>query len=179
MKVTSHQAFPITVAIAWRNVRRHGKRTLITAIVLTVGIGIFIMFDSMLAGMDRITIDTGIDYDNASVSIRTKEYQEHADSQPLEYALGNISLIMEKLLALLPPGSTFTPRSRFYAQVSNYIDETPCLAIAVDPQRDASVFKTASSLTAGEWVSESKAVLGSDIARDLRVHVGDWIALSA
>lgn len=175
----SRTALPVVASIAWRNVLRHGKRTLITAIVLTVGIGIFILFDSMLAGMDRITIDTGIEYENASVSIRTKEYQQHANSQPLEYALADPEAIMKKLPDLLPPGSTFTPRSRFYTQVSNYTDDTPGIAIAVDPQKDPSVFRTSSSIVSGEWVSPGKAVLGSDMARDLRVKVGDWVAISA
>lgn len=172
-------ALPVVASIAWRNVLRHGRRTFITAIVLAVGIGIFIMFDSMLAGMDRITVDTGTEYENASVSIRTKEYQQHADSQPVEYALTDASAIMAALPGLLPQGSTFTPRARFHAQISNYIDDTPGLAIAVNPDTDPSVFKTSSSLISGQWVCAGKAVLGSDIARDLKVKVGDWIAISA
>ena len=48
----------LLASIAVRNLARHGKRTIITAGVLTVGIGMFIFFDALLAGMDRMTIDS-------------------------------------------------------------------------------------------------------------------------
>ena len=40
--------------IAARNVLRHKRRTVITGVVMSVGIGLFIMMDSVLVGMDRI-----------------------------------------------------------------------------------------------------------------------------
>ena len=43
--------------IALRNTIRHGRRTIITAVVMMVGIAVFIFFDSMLAGLDRMAID--------------------------------------------------------------------------------------------------------------------------
>lgn len=165
--------------IALRNVERHRKRTVITAIVLTVGIGVFIMFQSMLAGMDRITIDAAINYDNSSVSVRSKEYEAHAATQPLEYGLKNPASIVASLPGLLPSGSKWTERTRFYAQVSNWVDETSALAVAVEPATDSSVFKTAGEVRKGRWGGAGEAVLGADLAKDLRVKVGDSIVISA
>ncbi|HBK58839.1 MAG TPA: hypothetical protein DDZ37_05765 [Spirochaetaceae bacterium] len=165
--------------IALRNVARHKRRTAITAIVLTVGIGVFIMFQSLLAGMDRVTIDTAIDYDSGSISLRSKDYEAHATSQPLEYGLQDSESIMAGLGVLLPAGSTWTPRTRFYVQVSNWTDETPALAFVVRPDTDEKVFKTAQKVEGGGWGVATEAVIGTDLARDLNVKLGDSIVITA
>lgn len=173
------RAIPILWNIALRNVLRHRKRTLITALVLSVGIGFFILFDSMLAGMDRITIDTAVDYDNSSVSIRTQRYQQDISSLPLEEALASPYAIMDSLSGMLPQASSFTPRTRFHVRVSNWIDETPALAVAVDSDRDSTVFRTNTRLLEGNWVQPGSVVLGSMLAKDLGLKVGDWLVLTA
>ncbi|MGB9685588.1 MAG: ABC transporter permease [Rectinema subterraneum] len=137
------------------------------------------MFQSLLAGMDRVTIDAAIDYDSSSISLRSKEYHEHAASQPLEFAIKNPLAIEDRLPALLPKDSTWTQRTRFYVQVSNWIDETPALAFAVEPEKDKEVFKTSSTVQSGAWVSPAKAVIGLDLAKDLGVRIGDLIAVTA
>ncbi|HCX95943.1 MAG TPA: hypothetical protein DHU26_02940, partial [Spirochaetaceae bacterium] len=171
MKASSSVLF----RIAARNVLRHRRRTLITAIVLTVGIAVFIMFQSLLAGMDRVTIDTAIDYDSGSISLRSP------GSDPLfkNIAIKEPKAIKDRLPALLPKGSTWTQRTRFYVQVSNWIDETPALAFAVEPEKDKEVFKTSSTVQSGAWVSPAKAVIGLDLAKDLGVRIGDLIAVTA
>ncbi|MEN6491826.1 MAG: FtsX-like permease family protein [Rectinema sp.] len=165
--------------IALRNVARHSRRTAITAVVLAVGIAVFITFQSLLAGMDRVTIDTAIDYDNGSISVRSKDYEAHATSQPLEYGIQDPEGVMGGLAALLPVGSTWTPRTRFYVQVSNWADETPALAFVVRPDTDRKVFKTAQKVVGGGWGVTTKAVVGTDLARDLNVKEGDSIVVTA
>ena len=60
--------------IALRNVFRHGRRTAITCITMAVGIGIFIMYDSLYAGLDRVAIDAMAHYSASYVKVRTPEY---------------------------------------------------------------------------------------------------------
>jgi putative ABC transport system permease protein len=164
--------------IALRNVARHKRRTAITAIVLTVGIGVFIMVQSLLAGMDRVTIDASIDYDSGSISLRSKDYEAHATGQPLECGIQKPDSIMASLGALLPVGSTWTPRTRFYVQVSNWTDETPALATAVWPDTDKKVFKTAEKVK-GDWGAPGKVVLGASLAKDLGLQKGDSVVVTA
>lgn len=175
MKANSRVLFQI----ALRNVERHRRRSLITAIVLTVGIAVFIMFQSMLAGMDRVTIDASIDYDTGSISVRSKDYDAHATSQPLEFGLPHPDQTMAGLAPLLPSGSALTPRTRFYAQVSNWTDETSALATAVDPATDSGVFKTAGKVMGDGWGAPGKTVLGADLAKDLGLKTGDSVVVTA
>ncbi len=173
----------VLIAIAFRNVLRHGKRTLITSLVLTVGIGMFIFFDSILAGMDRMTIDSMVDYTESSMRVMTEAYMKDSRAFPLEYGLESPETIMEGISGLVPEAIASAPRTAFVAYASNRIDSLPVIGTAIDPARDRRVFKLAEGLSEGAWLSpepaENEILIGRGLASDLGLGVGDWLVLSA
>jgi len=168
--------------IASRNVIRNRKRTLITCIVMTVGIGLYIGYDSVLAGMDRLTIDTMVSYSSSSLKVRTKEYAEEERGSPLEHGLADPAGTMEGIRKAAPEISAVTPRTLFVAQASNYTDSEPLIAAAVDPAADRKVFDVASAVGEGSWLSSNgdhEAVVAASVAKELGLKLGDGVLLSA
>ena len=135
--------------IALRNTIRHGRRTIITAVVMMVGIAIFIFFDSMLAGLDRMAIDNMESYTLSSMKIRTPAYVDDIEATPLDKGIPHPQQV---LAAVSAQGLSGAARLRFVARLSNYTDEIPVLADAVDPAADQRVFKLAQAVTAGSWL---------------------------
>jgi ABC-type lipoprotein release transport system permease subunit len=165
--------------IALRNTIRHGRRTIITAVVMMVGIAIYIFFNSMLAGMDRMAIDNMTDYTLSSLKVRNPAYVDDLEAAPLDKGLPHPQAVLQAVAA---QGFTGTPRLRFVARLSNYTDEIPVLADAVDPAADARVFKLASAVKEGSWLNAStphSVVMGAELARELKVQAGDTILISA
>ena len=166
--------------IAWRNVRRHGKRTALTVVTMAFGLGLFIAMDSILKGMDRGGLQNIIDLTDSSVRVSTKAYEEERRSSPLEYGLPDVDSL-EKLALADPRALDVAPRTRFIGRLSNGLDSIPVLAVAVDPERDARVFKL-SGHVAGSWFpggGERQIVLGRKLAADLGIALGDWVVLAA
>ena len=165
--------------IALRNTIRHGRRTIITAVVMMVGIAIFIFFDSMLAGLDRMAIDNMESYTLSSMKIRTPAYVDDIEATPLDKGIPHPQQV---LAAVSAQGLSGAARLRFVARLSNYTDEIPVLADAVDPAADQRVFKLAQAVTAGSWLGPAAphaVVLGAELARELKVGPGDAILISA
>ena len=165
--------------IALRNTVRHGRRTIITAVVMMVGISVFISFDSLLAGLDRMAVDNMADYTLSSLKIRTPVYVQDIEATPLDKGLAHPE---ETLAAVAAQGLQGAARIRFVARVSNYTDEIPVLADAVDPAADARVFRLPSAVTAGSWLSRAaphSVVLGAELARELKLTVGDTVLVTA
>jgi len=166
--------------IALRNTVRHKRRTIITAVVMTAGIGFFIFFDSMLTGMDGMTIDNMASYSTSSVKARNPSYVEDEAAHPLDKGVADAS---GALAAIRGAGYEAAPRLRFVARLSNYEDEIPVIADAVDPVADARVFAVASSVAEGSWLAAgteaNEAVLGSGLAEELGLSLGDEILVSA
>lgn len=168
--------------IAARNVLRHKRRTVITGIVMTMGIGMFIMMDSMLIGMDRLTIDNMVDYTESFMKIRTPEYVNNLQGTPLDYGISDPESAMKAALAADRRVTAAAPRSRFVANVSNYEDMLPTIATIVDPALDGAVFRLADSMVAGAWLDTAEpgsVVLGAGLAEELSLKVGDYIVVSA
>ncbi len=165
--------------IALRNTLRHKRRTIITAVVMMAGISVFIAFDSMLSGMDRMAVDNIAGYTVSSLTVRDPAYVEDIQASPLDKPLADPAAVLH---ALAEEGLKAAPRIRFVAKLSNYNDEIPLLAAAVDPEADSRVFALASSLSAGTWFADrapKSVVLGSALAQELSVKVGDSVLVSA
>lgn len=163
--------------IALRNTIRHGRRTIITAVVMMVGIAVYIFFTSMLAGMDRMAIDNMTDYTLSSLKIRTPAYVDDLEASPLDKGLPHPQAVLQTVAA---QGFTAAPRLRFVARLSNYTDEIPVLADAVDPVADARVFKLAAAVKGGTWLkTPHSVVMGAELAKELSVGPRDTILISA
>ena len=168
--------------IAWRNVLRNKRRTAITAIVMTVGIGLFIMMDSMLVGMDRLTLDNMVDYTESLIKIRTPEYVDNIQGTPLEYGIPDPEAAMRSVLASDGRVSAVAPRAHFVATVSNYEDSLPVLATVVDPVRDGKVLNLPEAIVEGSWLKPGEngtIAIGVGLAAQMGLGVGDYLIISA
>jgi putative ABC transport system permease protein len=177
--------------IAGRNVVRHKKRTIITGVVMMVGIGLYIAYDSVLSGMDRLTIDTMVAYSSSWLKVRTPEYAADQMGTPLDHGIADPQGTMAAMRQAVPGIVALAPRTLFVAQASNYIDAEPVMAVAVDPLADPKVFAVAGDVHEGAWLGAAaggggaagaparEVVLSKTIASDLGLKVGDGILLSA
>ncbi|GAB1481763.1 ABC transporter permease [Treponema sp.] len=170
--------------IAWRNVWRHWKRTVITLITMTFGLGLFISIDSMLRGMDAAGLDSIVNLSDSALRISTKEYEKERRAVPLDYGLSNIQAI-EARLKEDKRVVEVAPRTHFIGELSLDLDSIPVMAVAVDPILDEKVFTLTKNMQ-GDWLNGkkdengfSRIVLGYKLARDLGVGLGDTITLFA
>ncbi len=170
--------------IALRNVFRHGRRTAITAIVMMVGIGTYIVYDSILGGMDRLAIDGMVRYSASWLKVRTPAYVADETGTPLDHGIPDPAGTAAAMRRAAPAIKAVTPRSLFVGQASNYIDAEPILCAVVDPEGDAKVFDLASSISSGSWLAPSggppnQVVISATLAKDLGLKVGGTVILSA
>lgn len=152
--------------IAIRNVFRHGRRTAITCVTMMVGIAVFIVYDALLAGLDRAAIDQMVNYSASYVKIRTPEYIGDERGVPLDHGISNPEQVMAVVMKSAPSVTAAAPRTLFFGQASNYQDAEPVLCAAVDPALDPKIFRVAADVKLGAWLTP-----GND-AREERRHFG-------
>lgn len=168
------------IKIAWRNVRRNKRRTFLSALIIAVGLAIFIYMDSMMAGMDRSNIDNLIELSTSSIRITTREYAEDIESLPLKYGLNNVQELTEFILHQ-EHVSGASSRTKFLGQLSNWEETMPVIGQVVDAKTDASVFDLMTYLE-GNFFSEegeNEIILGKGLAGEMGVQQGDYITLYA
>ncbi|MBD3320750.1 MAG: FtsX-like permease family protein [Chitinivibrionales bacterium] len=166
--------------IAFRNIMRHKRRTITSAITIAVGIWFYTFMDSVMAGLDRGGIDNMIELTTSAVKVHTSAYQEDKEAFPLDHGIRNMRKL-RKLLSGNPRIAGIAPRTRFIGQLSNYTEEIPVIGTVIDPDLDSSVFSLVSYLE-GDYFSAGSSreiILGKDLAEEMGVDIGGYITLYA
>ena len=141
---------------------------------------LFIVMDSIMAGMDRGAIDNMVALKTAAIRLQTPQYAEEQDALPLKYGIGSFDSIRAVLLEDKRIKGV-TGRTRFIGQMSIYTDMKPVIGTVIDPATDSTVF-TLREYVEGAYFSdenEREILLGKDLAGELGLKVGDYVTLYA
>jgi putative ABC transport system permease protein len=170
------------IRIAFRNVIRHRRRALITAITMMVGIGFFIALDSLYNGLDRLSVDDVINFRDSSVKIFSAAYDADRESYPLDKGIPDTT-VLGRWLEQDKRVVAVTPRTQFLAQAGNNRDSVYVIGNVVDPVSDAKVFLLKNALIGGYFAqragSDRQVIVGKDLAAKLGLSVGDTVVLAA
>jgi len=160
--------------LAFRNVFRYKRRTIITFSAISYGLGLMAVGICLYNGVDTHAMDNIIDYQTSHLKILASGYFEEKDEVPLEFTVDE----PQEIKSLLKDNQDIRgieSRVLFQASIISGMDELPCLGVAIEPEVNPLVFKIKDSIIDGRFLepSESKIILGSGLARDLGLKVGD------
>jgi ABC-type lipoprotein release transport system permease subunit len=165
--------------MAFLNLSRYRKRTMITAGAIACGLMMFLVIRSMLTGID---IESEMNlrlYETATGRIMADGYWDDRDTFPLE-----LSFDPDMVLPVLEKtGAGWSPRIVFGGDLIFYRDpfpedgSVPGRFTAIDPVRDADVFELKESLTEGSWLTDGEPglVIGHWLAEDIGAVVGGTV----
>ena len=170
------------ISLAFKNLTRYKRRTMITAGAIAVGIMMFIMVDSMLAGAEYESVRNLKWYETSSVRIYNEDYWENRFQLPLDISIPDALDVKARLDAA---GYTASPRTIFSGDLilnANDFGEDgniPVTVTAIDPETDFDVFHFGDTLIDGRFLNrgEEAALLGSWLAEDIGAEVGYWITI--
>ncbi len=163
--------------LASRNLLRHPRRTFITASAVAVGLGLYILLDSMLVGIELESERNLIWFETGTAQVIHEEYLDERDERPLEYAIDRPDEVMARLDEA---GLAATPRTVFRAELVVFRDPYPedgsmiITAYAIDPTTDGEVYRLGDSIAEGVIPARGVpgAVLGTWLAEDLGAEIG-------
>ncbi len=168
---------PATWRIAWRNVGRNPRRTLIVGSAISVGLGATIL---------AMAVNYGLMFEMVATAIRTElgHVQIHAagfDAKPgIELRIPPGQGVGPELVGGLPEVIAWAPRVRHEGLVSSPRASVGVRLVAIDPEREAGVSVIDESLTAGRYLDgeRRRVLLGERLAERLQVAVDDKVVLS-
>ena len=166
-----------TLKLAWRNVFRHTRRTVITAAAISVGLSAMILMNSMMNGVDKLASLNIIDYETSHLEIFAEGYYREEGVFPLDTIIDNPAMLLETIEQV---GNIkgIAPRVKFQASISNGIDELPVVGIGIDIQKEKEVFKIASSVVKGNFLQhEGDVIIGKDLSNDMDLDIGSFLTI--
>ena len=164
--------------LALRNLARHRNRTLITSMIIAIAIFVYILMDSLIAGMTDMSYATLIDYEVGHLQMANSQYWEEQEKLPLKDLLPMKTV--DQLALVNPIGyQGGSPELDFAARLNNGINELPVIGKGIVPDEFSKVISFDGHFVEGEMFSlgEHRAIMGKRLADLLELETGDYITL--
>ncbi len=165
--------------LAARNVFRHTRRSIITAIAISVGLSAMIFMDSMMNSVDKLAEENILHYELGNITVFAQGYYREEGRYGLDFIIDNPENLLNKL-SVIKNVAAGTPRIRFLCQLNNGTDELPILGIGIEPQQDEKVFKLKQAIVKGSYLNNPDDILiGEALAKDLDLEIGSIATIIA
>ncbi len=163
--------------LAFRNLRRNRRRTILTGSALAVGLLVTVVMTGLLDGIDRQSINNLIAYDLASMKAFTPGYLDE-DLPGLELTLSDPEGLLESVLSSGDVAAA-TLRLEMSGMLIKGAEEMFVRVVGVDPVGDREVFSTLDAVADGRSIHDQTPVVlvGDRLARDVGIQSGDLVTL--
>ncbi len=173
--------------IAVRNLMRYKRRTLLTALLITLGVLMVILFSALSGSFKAMMIGQITDANLSQIQIHKKGYVSSMDAIPLNLNLDHKGYAkIENVLNSHPAVDAWAPRIKLGAMLSNYAETTNIRLNAIDPEKEIKVCPAVGDrMTFGNMGSREKLIEPGEIiipdklAKGMKIRLGDTMVLVA
>lgn len=171
--------------LALKNLLRYKRRTLLTGLLITVGVVAVIVFVGLSSAFKGAIVGQITDAVLSHLQVHRKGYLASIDNLPLDRMLPAKAFDkLSEVLSQTEGVAAFSPRIKFGAMLSNYAQTTNVRLNGVDPAREqavvpllASRIKDAAQPEA--LLKEGQVLLPEVVARGMEIKTGDTVVLVA
>ncbi|MBI5031415.1 MAG: ABC transporter permease [Chloroflexi bacterium] len=164
--------------MAWRNIWRNWRRTLIAIIAIVLGLTLMLLMDGVIVGSITASFGNFIKLQGGNVQIHAPGYRERAERLPL-YPLENANVIVQAAQAQ-PEVVAASRRINTSGMVSSREGTFPVAIVGIEPEQEAPVSLIAGKINQGRYLTsrdEDMILVGKALAQRLDITVGDRIEL--
>jgi len=169
--------------IAFRNLLRYKRRTLLTASLVTIGVVFVLLFISISGSFKNMMVGQMTDSMLGHLEVHRKGYLASIDNLPLNLNLSTQAYKkLEGILKQQPEVEAFSPRIKFGGMFSTFVETTNIRLNGVYPDRE---FKTVPLLpsrliNSGEKSLEKGEIWVPDLmSKAMGVKIGDTVVIVA
>ena len=172
-----------TLKLAARNLLRYRRRTVLTALLITLGVTALLLFVAAAGSFKQTMVGSITDSMLGHLQIHRKGYTASIDNLPLNMSLQpNAVSKIENVLKSDPDVAAYSLRVKVGAMFSNFTENTSIRLNGVDPvAEDAALPALRQRINDGDktgpLVAPGKVLIPTLLARGMKVKVGDEVVL--
>ena len=168
-----------TIKMAWRNMWRNWRRTLIASIAIILGMVLLIFMDALIAGSDEAIYGNAVRMYGGNVQVHAPGYREKSSRLPL-LPLANSETVVATIESIESPEKIMSTSKRINTGglVSSSAGNYPVTITAIEPEKEAPVSLFAENISSGRFLTNDDGdaiVIGQGLADLLEVGVGDRV----
>ena len=165
--------------LAWRNIWRHRRRTVIVVIAIAMSLWMMMWYDAFVAGFNNAIYGNAIKFLGGNIQIHAEGYSENSSKTPLlplndDQAVVNAALAQHNVLAAsrrINTGGLATTREGAF----------PVGIVGIEPEGELPVSLAAQNISSGRYLAADdldSVLIGQGLASAMGVEVGDRFTLA-
>ena len=170
--------------VGWRNIGRRKGRTLLTTLAMGIGVGLTLGAITLQNGITNELFDEMVTDTLGHIQLHHSEYPE---TKRPHFTLNQVSKMITSL-EKQESVALAVPRIFAFTLAGGESESTGALVMGVDPSREKRLSEIHLEVKKGTWLSESQsdqskssspkeAVIGIELARELKLELGQKLAL--
>ena len=166
----------IFLKMAWRNIRRNLRRTLITLSAITFGLAAMIIFFGFTDGFHAQWVENTVKAYTGHIQIYSSGYR---DDPQLNRSIANAAEIIKELKTE-PAVDTYAERVEVQGLISTAENSYGVLIRGIDPGAEVKITGIKERIIKGDYLNEDKGrgvLIGHRLAEKLNAEIGDKIVL--
>lgn len=164
--------------LAWRNIWRHRRRTVIIVLAMGLSLAMMMFYDGLIDGFNQAIAGNAVRVLGGNVQVHAEGYRAKVDSNPL-LPLEDDAAVVEAALSN-PDVIAAARRIQTGGLISNREGAFPLNIIGVDPEAEAPVSLIAEHIVDGRYIEaadEDLVLIGKGLADALAIEVGDRVTM--
>ena len=167
----------IYTKLAWRNVLRNKRRTIIAGTAIGIGLAVLIFYDALLIGMEVNMIDSATGSFMGEGQIHHLEYREAFE---VEKTILNLDEVKHRL-ETDQEVAHFTPRAMAFGMINSPSNTGSVQMVGIDPATERYLSEIDEVIIGGTYFdgdNQHDIVIGRKLAELLEVELGDRVVMT-
>ncbi|MEW5871554.1 MAG: FtsX-like permease family protein [Chloroflexota bacterium] len=164
--------------LAWRNVWRHRRRTLIVVLAIGLTLSMMMMYDGMIVGFEQAIYGNAIQVLGGNIQVHTEGYHLESGQNPL-LPLKNDQAVIDAALAQ-PQVLAATRRINTGGMATSREGAFGATIVAIEPEQEQAISLLAQHITDGRYLEtgdQDMVFIGRGLADAMDVTINDRITL--
>ena len=169
--------FLILIKLAWRNILRNKRRTIIASIAISIGLAALIFGDAFMIGMMENLIKTATDSFIGDAQIHQQEFRDTREVSMTIQELDEVGANLAKEANV----QYFTRRTFAPGMIASSANRSAINLVGVQPSTEKLLSQIDDAIIGGgffEKANEHDIVIGSKLAEILEVALGDKVVVT-
>lgn len=165
------------IKLAWRNIFRNKRRTIIAGIAIAVGLAAMMFTDAFMIGMKNNMIKSATSSFLGQAQIHGRGYRTTQEPENTVSELRKVisELKTEKII------EHFTLRAQNFGMITSPANISSILLVGIDPETEKDISQIDDAIVEGKYLGnggDRDMVIGSKLAEILEVTVGDRVVVT-
>ncbi|MDI6779831.1 MAG: ABC transporter permease [Bacteroidota bacterium] len=163
--------------LAWRNIWRNKRRSLIVVTAVVIGLVSLIFTDSLSVGMIRQILDNQIGSHISHIQIHKNGFNDNKIIQNCVPDYKKVETILQSDPSILH----YSKRVITYGLISSASNSSGISIVGIDPKEEENITIIKKLMVGGKYLTDKKRdiVIGKKLSEKLGVGIGDKIVLMA